>query len=520
MRKSENIFQLIQSLSRSEKGYFKKFSSTHIKGEQNNYILLFDAIEKQKIYDDEALLKQFKEETFAKQLHRVKNYLYNQILKSLRAYHSQISTDGRLKEMLRNIEILYAKGLYKQCESILEKARQIAYKYEKLVRILELIDWERKLIPKEADSEKYSRQLMEIFYEREIILEKQKNLYEYELYYDRIYSLIKANNRARAEWEVETFEKILKSDVFKEEKKALSFNANILYWFCHSAYYFAMGELEKSYELVKKRRVLIESRPEFIYDSPTQYINVLSNLLTVQNSLFLRHSNLVSKAGFFADLQDLRSISSDSIEINARIFVNSYLHELGYYNNTGNFDAAIKLIPKIEKGLQTYGEKVNRVNQMVFYYYTSYAYFGGEKYQLALRWLNKLLNDTSVKLREDILCFARILNQMIHFELGNIELLEYATRSTYRFLYKKKKLYYHERLIIDFIRKNDFNALTESKEQVAAFSNLKEALLSGAEDSIEVNFDERHHFVHWLEGKIENPQGLKRIFRKTLKKQE
>ena len=109
---------------------------------------------------------------------------------------------------------------------------------------------------------------------------------------------------------------------------------------------------------------------------------------------------------------------------------------------------------------------------------------------------------------------------MIHFELGNIELLEYATRSTYRFLYKKNKLYYHEKLIIDFIRKNDFNLLTESKEQINAFKKLKAELLSEPKNDYEVNFDERQHFIHWLDSKIENPQRLEVNFEKVLKKQE
>ena len=45
--KPEDLFQLIKSLNRSEKGYFKKFVSTHAKGEAI-YLRLFDAIEKQK----------------------------------------------------------------------------------------------------------------------------------------------------------------------------------------------------------------------------------------------------------------------------------------------------------------------------------------------------------------------------------------------------------------------------------------------------------------------------------------
>ena len=45
---SNDLFQLIQSLSRTEKAYFKKYTSLHVIGERNNYVKLFNAIEKQK----------------------------------------------------------------------------------------------------------------------------------------------------------------------------------------------------------------------------------------------------------------------------------------------------------------------------------------------------------------------------------------------------------------------------------------------------------------------------------------
>ena len=52
MNKSPALFQLIKSLKQAEKRYFKIFAAKNTKGNDNNYLKLFEAIEKEKIYDE------------------------------------------------------------------------------------------------------------------------------------------------------------------------------------------------------------------------------------------------------------------------------------------------------------------------------------------------------------------------------------------------------------------------------------------------------------------------------------
>ena len=111
MKPSDELFKLIKSLNKSEKRFFK-LASTLQSGDKN-YIRLFDAIEKQKQYDDEAIKEMFKGETFIKHLPSEKNHLNKLILKSLRAYHADNSVSAQLAEEIKNIEILYEKALYR-----------------------------------------------------------------------------------------------------------------------------------------------------------------------------------------------------------------------------------------------------------------------------------------------------------------------------------------------------------------------------------------------------------------------
>ena len=61
---SSNLHQLIKSLTKAEKRYFKVYSSRHTIGDKNNYQMIFDAIEKQTAYDEDAILRKFKNESF------------------------------------------------------------------------------------------------------------------------------------------------------------------------------------------------------------------------------------------------------------------------------------------------------------------------------------------------------------------------------------------------------------------------------------------------------------------------
>ena len=102
----------------------------------------------------------------------------------------------------------------------------------------------------------------------------------------------------------------------------------------------------------------------------------------------------------------------------------------------------------------------------------AYIYFGSGHYALAASSINKILNDTDENIRQDIYAFARILNLIIHYELGNRELLEYIVKSTYRFLHRRNRLYKSEQLIVAFVQK-EIPAVISKKDELDAFRKLK-----------------------------------------------
>ncbi len=120
MKATESVYLLIRSLSQSEKRFFKLFSS--LEGRDKNYIRLFDAIDKQKNYDEEKIKQRFSKEKFIRHLASEKNYLQKQILRSLRVYHSEATEEMHVRALNADAEILYNKWLLPMAEKAARKA--------------------------------------------------------------------------------------------------------------------------------------------------------------------------------------------------------------------------------------------------------------------------------------------------------------------------------------------------------------------------------------------------------------
>ena len=145
MASKDLLFELIKSLSASEKRYFKRFSK--LQGDsENEYLDLFQKIDKQKKYNEPLLLDKLKNQTFAKNISSGKHYLYQLILKSLRAYHAEKKALFQVNDLVQDIYILMEKNLVLQANKRIKKAKKIADKYQLNIPKLGILLLERNLI--------------------------------------------------------------------------------------------------------------------------------------------------------------------------------------------------------------------------------------------------------------------------------------------------------------------------------------------------------------------------------------
>lgn len=492
MKVTDDLFQLIKSLDQSEKRYFKVFATMHIKGsDENKYVMLFDAIDKQTEYNEDEIRKHFKKEKFLNQLHVAKNYLYNNILKSLRLFHAEKSKLNELMDILRDVQILYDKSLFKQCRKLLDKAKKIAYTYEKHSHILAVLDWEKTLARTSAYANSNEKDLLEFYDEINDNLEKLGNINEYWKLTMKSFLLRKKQGEIRDKNELKKFNEIINHPLLKAEDKATSFQAKNFFFNIKGLYYFTNKDYENLLIHCKKLVDLLEANPLLMKDD--NYIASLYNLLLVEIELKQYEDALNT-------IKKLRNIETNSPVMEARIFVTSYDTELNLYLRTGEFEKGIPLVKEIEEGLKKLKEKINKESEVLFSFNISYLYFSLGDYNNSLKWTNEIINDKELTIREDIQCFARILNLLVHYELGNYDLIEYIMKSTRRYLSNKNKLNKFELITLNYIRKL-INANIDD-DKMFIFNEWKKELNAISDDILEIKAYEYFDFMSWLESKL------------------
>jgi hypothetical protein len=143
-RSADILFQLICSMEKAEKRHFKLYIKRSSSNENLKIIQLFDAMDKQKEYDEKIILDKLPS-IQKSQLSNLKAHLYKQILASLRLLKSADSIDLQLNEQFDYAHILYKKGLFLQSLRILERSKETARANQKFNFLIQAINLEKRI---------------------------------------------------------------------------------------------------------------------------------------------------------------------------------------------------------------------------------------------------------------------------------------------------------------------------------------------------------------------------------------
>jgi len=106
-----------------------------------------------------------------------------------------------------------------------------------------------------------------------------------------------------------------------------------------------------------------------------------------------------------------------------------------------------------------------------------------------------------LKMREDLLCFSRILNLVAHYEAGIDQNIDALIKSTYKFLIKMNELHLVQQKIISFLRNLSKIYPHELKQ---AFRDLHAELKEFENHPFEKRSFMYLDIISWLESKIDN----------------
>jgi tetratricopeptide (TPR) repeat protein len=483
MKTSNVLFALIKSLTKSEKRYFKVYTSKGQKAQgKNNYIKLFDVIDKQKFYDEDAIIAKFSDTVFIKHISSEKNYLYNLILKTLHLYHSKADSDIRSEEILHYSEILYNKGLANQSVKMVAKLRKTALDNEMLTQTLKISRHCIVLSSQFSDNSKIlETDLFQALADSKLSLQKLVNLQEYQELYAKFILLIrKEGEYLRSDEDRAKFSQIINHPLMNDESNALTNDARSLFRFIKHSYFFISGELESAYSYYKKLTKTI-ALPERNKE--------LSNFCEI--CLRMKKFNEVAEI-----LVQIKNTPSVTFLDEGKKFYRYYNHLVALYTQTGYFSEAAALTNIIENGIKDYKKTIHKSRQFSIIYYIAYAYFGMGDYKNASKWITRILNDTSADLRRDILCFARILQLIILIETKNKLFIDPLVKAAHYYFSTREKLHSFEKTVLTFFKK--IYLTTDTNNEIALYKQLYSELNNKKDQEIFFYFD----IFSWLESKI------------------
>ena len=497
MKPSTELFDLIKTLTKSEKRFFKLSSS--LQSGEKNYIKIFDAIDEQAEYDEEGLKELFKDESFVQHFPSEKNHLYKLILKSLRSYHADNSISSILQQEIKNIEILYKKALYKECNKFLLRAKKMAHEHEKFYYLFELINIEKQLLEEAYESGEFGHDLDALIKGENEILEKLRNLAEYHILYSKINYVFRREGFAHNEEERKIVSEIENYHLIKGKNTALSSSAASICYYIKGLCATTNRQYQDAYTFFNRVKEILDKNPNLRTELAKRYVRTLSHLLYC----YIDSEKYAEAYGVIEEMHQLEGKNGfNNTDVEVSIFTSTHLAELLLWQKKGEHKQALQKLNTIISGFSRMGETINKENKLLFNYHIACIYFGAGEYKDALQWLNHVLNDNEQSLRQDIYSFARLLNLIVHYELGNYDLLEYIIKSTLRFLNKKEKDYKIETVLIKHLRK--LVKINMEMERRSAFQKMKSELEELFENPVERVLLDYFDVMAWLDAKILN----------------
>ena len=491
MKPSNDLFRLIKSLDKNEKGYFKKNAQGVSKGKDKNYLLLFDAIDAQEEYNEDALLKKFRTQAFSKQFSVAKNFLFELILKSQRSYRANSSKFMRLNALMENGEVLFEKGLYEEAIKMWDKAKYLASAFDEKPFILDIESWKRRYYVdlKASDWEQNTDPSFEYSFK---LLDSYKHTLLLQQKYVKIIKFYKTQPFFRDEETKKEWEKYIDDPLLKNEPE--DFYGKLYYLYIFNLYHVLQGNEEAALLSITKIVNLWEDNPSLKEVEPVRYIAAVNNYLLVLGK-FERKKEYKDFIDNFIPME-FNSISKEAI-----FFEHWWLWKAYGYKMELDFVGYKKFFEETEMDIHKFSPFINKVRWLIIRYENALMFMMESKYEKSLEIIDTLIDAKDIDLRKDIQANVRMVYLILHFELENNLLLDSLTRSVKRYLQSNEFYYETERVFIKYFNKLIFTA--NKTEKITVLTELRDELdrLFTENDRERVAFSNLN-LVRWLTARI------------------
>jgi hypothetical protein len=486
--KTDGLYTLVHTLTKSEKRYFALFCEMQ-EGDKM-YLHLYKIIQQEN--GNAASIKQVFTNNYPKSLFDpARKHLYKILMKSLRSFRASSTIDNKLMNLVADIEILFAKGITEIGFAQLEKAMAVALQYEKFAHYLLLARMELQYLTQMEflhmeEQELIARQekINDILY-HQLFINKHASLYEILLYryFHQGYTRSQRDNERLNDLLLEEYQ-------ITTNKHYNSFESAKLHLHFQSTYFLMTGNYNESLKLYDELRQLFAQHKNLWEDAPVYYMYLINGILTGLKSL----KNYQGMHCFLQDLQEMAAKTGSQHKQIAQLILG---HKLSILIDLGEFENGISLIKTYEEQNSTKHNIAATYTQIQLFFYMASVYLGIGQYHTSLNYINQVLNTNIKYIPQQLYSLFRLLNLIIHLELGNDDYLSYEIKSVERKLKTQKKLFEVEKVLLHF-----FKHYLKTNRRKRMLQELAHQLQVLSHDPYEMQLLRQFDFISWVESKI------------------
>ena len=488
---STDLFQLIQSMSKEERRYFKVTSKTFRRGTGTIYLELFEAISRQTKYDEPALKQMFADRLNDNRFSVAKNYLYHNLLKALCNFQAQNNLTEKVRQELEFVQLLYARELYAQAEKHLRKVARLLKGIDHPLLWMEWVEWKFKLHRINYYLGLSEKDFHELLGEVEAI---QKKLYEYlEVFMGSarfMYQLTKDGYvRASGDF-LEEAAKLLEAPIFAGSEKGYSLPAKVKYYNIWGVYNYFKGDYPTSFHYYEQLFQLVEENPLLANEQPQFYTGMLFNFgaIALQNRRFDTIQRIILA---------LEKMKSGGGRHRSRLFYCLTVLKMRLVLDSFSLEQTGIDLEQTAAEIEQHRHGLNLLEvYSILINLTLYAFYKGD-FSLALKLLGNILNDRELHTLPDIHLISRLIRLVCHIELQNYDLVETLGKNIYRSISNREQKFKLEVLIARAFRK--FPNMRDPRERLPFLEELKQELEELLNDPEEGRFVQYFDFVSWIE---------------------
>lgn len=501
--KEDPLYQLIHSMDKKEKRYFKLFANKYNRKKNTNALVLFDIIAKQKKYNQTTILKKLKKHDIYKNFAFEKHKLYSLVLKSLSECNSNYSTRVQTLEILKQIEILFGRTLFQQAQKLIQKGLKLIEGKNLFDLEFQLNEWDTLLVKQikgERNLQSYWKQLRK---RRVDLIDNLQNENEFIEILSDVFELHIKGQTISNDWLNPKLKEILENPLFETSKNAKTLKAKCNYFSIQALIYYTLQDYNTASIFYEKEIDLFEGNPLFLEENFKGYSVAMYNY----TALLIGQNDLEKATQYLNIYKELPKRNPELFKKSELVYhkQKALSLELTYNNDFCFFEASLDKADEVNKMISSLNHKRNRYDHAVMYHYIILAFFAEDKFEKAEIWIEKYIEKFDNELRSDIQFLIRILLTMIHFELKNYTLMPRYINNLIYYSNKYKFKGTFSKAIIQLLKK-----ISKEPNKVKAYSQDCLDIIGDYDDSVASVV--KTWLVYTIEGK---KRSFGTIFRET-----